>query len=78
MSSRLIALDKCPGVCPIGIGEAFQWILCKVVALATHADLEDVCGVAYLCSGLRAGMEGPFMPCESCLIFMQEMIGECC
>ena len=58
MVSRLIALDKCPGVCPIGIGEALRHILCKVIALATRTDLEDVCGVAQLCSGLRAGMEG--------------------
>ena len=29
-----------------------------MVALATRADLEDVCGVAQLCSGLRVGVEG--------------------
>ena len=58
MASRLIALDKCPGVCPIDVGEALRRILCKVIALATWTDLEDVCGVAQLCSGLRAGMEG--------------------
>ena len=81
MASRLIALDECPGVHPIGIGEALRRILCKVVALASRGDLEDVCGVAQLCSGLRAGISiwrGPFMPCESCLIFIQEMIGEYC
>ena len=33
-------------------------VLGKVVALATHADLEEVCGTDQLCSGLRAGMEG--------------------
>ena len=65
MSSHL---DKCPWVRPIGIGEALKRILCKVMALATHADLEDVCSVTQLCSGLHAGMEGPFTPCESCLI----------
>ena len=51
MASRLIALDKCPGVHPIGIGEALWWILCKFVALASRGNLEDVCGVAQLCSG---------------------------
>ena len=55
MANRLIALDKCPGVRPIG---ALRHILGKVVALATRADLEEVCGTDQLCSGLRAGMEG--------------------
>jgi len=58
MSSHLIALHKCPGVHPIGIGEALQQILCKVVALATRSNLEEVCGVSQSCTGLRAGMEG--------------------
>ena len=53
MANRLIALDKCPGVHPIGIGEALRH-----VALATRADLEEVCGTDQLCSGLRAAMEG--------------------
>ena len=58
MSCRLLALDKCPGVRPIGVGEVLQRILCKVVAMATCADLEDVCSADQLCSGLQAGMEG--------------------
>ena len=30
----------------------------KTVALVTRSDLEEVCGVEQLCSGLRSGLEG--------------------
>ena len=57
VANRLIALDKCPGVYPIGIGEALRRILGKTVALVTHADLEEVCEIDQLFSGLCSGLE---------------------
>uniref|UniRef100_A0A1X7UCH9 Reverse transcriptase domain-containing protein n=1 Tax=Amphimedon queenslandica TaxID=400682 RepID=A0A1X7UCH9_AMPQE len=58
MANRLIALDMCPEVCPIGIGESFRRLIGKAVIMVTRFDAEDMCGSAQLCAGMRAGVEG--------------------
>ena len=45
VSNRLIALDKCHGVRPIGIGETLHRIIGKAICSATHADIESLYGV---------------------------------
>ena len=61
MSSRLIALDKFPGVRPIGIGEVLWRILGKVMMLITGVDVEEICGTDQLCSGLMVELKEQYI-----------------
>ena len=58
MSSRLIALDKCPGVRPVGIGDIWRRLFSKCVLALAGEQAKDACGSAQLCAGLEAGIDG--------------------
>eukprot|EP00117_Sycon_ciliatum_P006800 scpid36324/ scgid4473/ len=54
---RLIALDKCPGVRPIGIGEVVRQIISKaILSIDSHA-VQEAVGCDQLCAGLDCGIE---------------------
>ena len=55
VSNHLIALKKCGGVCPVGVGDT---LVGRAVCMTTSADIVDLCGVNRLCGGIRSGIKG--------------------
>ena len=58
MACRLVALDKRPGVRPVGIGETLFWALTKLIMRAAGEQAKTLCGNIQLCASLEAGIEG--------------------
>ena len=57
VAGRLIALDKNPGVRPIGVGEVARRIICKAILTILNPDILDVVGPSQLCAGQDSGCE---------------------
>ena len=57
LACRLIALDKFPGVRPIGICETARRIISKAVLSVAKVDLQEAAGSLQLCAGQIAGIE---------------------
>ena len=55
---RLVALDKRPGVRPVGIGETLCRALAKLVMRAAGEQAKMACGNLQICAGLEAVIEG--------------------
>ena len=73
VSNHLIALYKCPGVRPIGIGETLCRIIGKAICSATCGDIESLCGADQLCGGVKSGIE-----LEGAIHAMNEMYSHNC
>jgi hypothetical protein len=58
MSGWLCALDKCPGVCPVGVGKTWGCATAKILLLVAGAEAKEDWGIDQLCAGLEAGIEG--------------------
>ena len=56
---RLIALDKNPGVRPIGVSEIARRIVANAIIIlsVTREDIQEVTGTLQLCAGQAAGAE---------------------
>jgi len=57
VACRLIALDKCPGVRPIGIGETVRRIMSKAILAVLKFDILQAAGCSQLCAGQDSGCE---------------------
>eukprot|EP00957_Ditylum_brightwellii_P049122 3727055-Ditylum_brightwellii.AAC.1 len=58
MVCRLVALDKCPGTRPVGIGEILRRLFAKLVIRVTGDDANLACSNLQLCAGTEAEIEG--------------------
>ena len=54
---RLIAMDKCPGVRPIGVGETMRRIMNKTIATVLRDEIQEAAGPLQVCAGQIAGCE---------------------
>ena len=58
MSGRLIALDKQPGIRPVGVGETWRRLMAKCLLKLAGPEAKSACGTTQLADGLEAGIEG--------------------
>ena len=70
LACRLIALDKNPGVRPIGIGETAHRIIAKAALAVIRPDIQEATGSVQLCAGQIAGVESAIHAVHDC--FSQE------
>lgn len=57
LANRLIPLNKCPGLRPIGIGETPRRIISKTIVTILKDDIRTSAGPLQLCCGHEAGCE---------------------
>ena len=57
VACRLIAVDKCPGVGPIGVRETVRRVIGKAIATAISNDIQEAAGPLQVCAGHLSGCE---------------------
>ena len=57
VACRLIALDKCPGVRPVGVGEVVRRIICRAIANTLSEFIQEAAGPLQVCAGHISGCE---------------------
>ena len=58
MSVRMIALDKQPGVCPVGVREMWRRLFANIVLKVKVPEATMACQDDQLCAGIKAAIDG--------------------
>ena len=66
VACRLITLDKCPGIRPIGIGETAGRMIGRAIAKILSDNIQTAAGPLQLCAGHQSG-------CESAVYAMHQV-----
>ena len=69
VACRLITLDKCPGIRPIGIGEVARRSIGKAIARILAHEIQEITGPLQTCAGHLSG-------CEAAVHAMHEVSGD--
>ena len=56
-ASRVIPLEKNPGVRPIGVGEVLRCIVGKSISWILKEDIQEAAGILQTCAGYEEGAE---------------------
>ena len=54
----MIALDKQPGIRPVGVGDNWRQMMAKCLLKVAGTEAKAACGMTQLSGGLEAGIEG--------------------
>ena len=67
LACRLIALDKCPGVRPIGIGDTSRRIMAKAILKVVKGEIQEATGSKQLCTG-QVSVEAAIHTVRECFL----------
>ena len=79
MNNRLIALDKNPGVRPIGIGEVSRRLIAKSILRVVKSDILEAAGCCSFVQVSEEVVRLQFMPCmkSTRILILREFVGGC-
>eukprot|EP00957_Ditylum_brightwellii_P090261 6874052-Ditylum_brightwellii.AAC.1 len=58
VAGHLIVLDKCPDVCPMGMGEVLLRMMRKCIISVCREDATEACSIMQFCLGLKVRIKG--------------------